>query len=144
MVWGKTLNLLTVAIMALVITLINAVRLSAQDGTMPNTRPQLVEALMCEGVKDYACVGPSIVFSVEKREVFCYTRFENVSGALTVYHRWRHRDELSTQIRLRVRKTNPVAYSSIQLREADKGPWQVEVVGEDGFVYEVLRFSITD
>lgn len=115
-----------------------------QNAATAVSRPKLAEALMCEDIKDLACLGPSIVFSVEKMEVFCYTRFENVKGTITVYHKWRHRDELSTQIRLKVREKNPVVFSSIQLREADKGPWQVEIVGEDGFIYKVLRFSITD
>jgi len=35
-------------------------------------------------------------------------------------------------------------YSQIQLRETDKGPWRVEISDQNGKVFDVLRFSITD
>jgi hypothetical protein len=35
-------------------------------------------------------------------------------------------------------------FSSIQLREADKGPWRVEIVDEKDRLHKTLRFSITD
>jgi hypothetical protein len=36
------------------------------------------------------------------------------------------------------------AASSIQLREADKGPWQVEISDNSGKILKVLMFSIVD
>jgi hypothetical protein len=34
--------------------------------------------------------------------------------------------------------------SSIKLREADKGPWRVEIRDAEGRLLATLRFSITD
>ena len=36
------------------------------------------------------------------------------------------------------------SFSSIQLRESDKGPWRVEINNENGDILKVLRFSITE
>lgn len=99
---------------------------------------------MCERVYNNQCVAPSVVFSVAKRQIFCYTKFDGFVKPIAIYHRWYHRGELSTQIRIKLDKPAKPAVSAIQLRETDKGPWQVEVVDITGKVYAVLRFSITD
>lgn len=133
---------LVVACLLLPLTVGN--KATSEDNNNNNKVSLLIEAYMCEEVENMLCKEPAVVFSVEKRQVFCYTRFGNVPETMIVYHRWYYRGDLSTQIRLKVRKSEPVVFSSIQLREADKGPWQVEIVGDDGHVYKVLRFSITD
>lgn len=106
--------------------------------------PRMKIGLICESVKNGNCERPAVVFSVDKKQAFCYTLFENIVSPRIIYHRWYHRGELTTQIRLKLQPPRWATYSSIQLREADKGPWQVEVVDETGRVYGVLRFSITE
>jgi len=106
--------------------------------------PQLKTALVCEMVKNGTCERPTVVLSVEKKQAFCYTLFENVTAPRIIYHRWYHRGELTTQVKLKLQPPRWATYSSIQLREADKGPWQIEIVDESGRIYETLRFSITD
>jgi hypothetical protein len=32
----------------------------------------------------------------------------------------------------------------VELRDADKGPWRVEISDEKGIIFHMLRFSITD
>ncbi|MEJ5301672.1 MAG: DUF2914 domain-containing protein [Thermodesulforhabdaceae bacterium] len=109
-----------------------------------NITPLLKTALVCESVRNGNCERSTVVLSVEKKQVFCYTLFENVYSPRVIYHRWYHRGELTTQIRLKLQPPRWATYSSIQLREADKGPWQVEIVDETGRIYGILRFSITD
>lgn len=106
--------------------------------------PHMKIGLICEAVKNGNCERPTVVFSVDKKQAFCYTLFENIDSPRIIYHRWYHRGELTTQVRLKLQPPRWATYSSIQLREADKGPWQVEVVDETGRVYGVLRFSITE
>ncbi len=116
----------------------------AEEAPLDETIPKLKEAFMCEEVKNGGCERPTIVFSVEKKQVFCYSLFEEVTSPRIIVHRWYYRGNLTTQIRLRLQPPRWASYSSIQLREADKGPWQVEIADEMGHVYEVLRFSVTD
>ncbi|MCX7822146.1 MAG: DUF2914 domain-containing protein [Syntrophobacterales bacterium] len=115
-----------------------------QETTSEDNLPFMKTGLICESVRNGHCERPTVVLSVERKQAFCYTLFENITAPRIIYHRWYHRGELTTQIRLRLQPPRWATYSSIQLREADKGPWQVEVVDETGRVYGVLRFSITE
>jgi hypothetical protein len=110
----------------------------------PSQRPKLNTATMCERVDNLMPTRPGIVFSVANGQVCCFTSFDPVPQPAMIYHRWYHRDELSTQTRLRLYPPKWATYSVIQLRETDKGPWRVEVTDQNGRVFNVLRFSITD
>jgi hypothetical protein len=112
-----------------------------------NSQPKqltLSFAAMCESVENLTPVNPAVVFSVSAGRVNCFTAFNPVPEATEIYHRWYHRDELSTQIRLRLNPPHWATYSLIQLRETDKGPWRVEITDMNDRILGVLRFSITD
>lgn len=127
---------------------------SAQKGEPVATQPAPVEqppqklglrqGAMCEKVENLTPVRQAEVFSVSIGQVYCYTSFDPVPQPTMVYHRWYHRDELSTQTRLRLYPPKWATYSVIQLRETDKGPWRVEISDQNGHVFSVLRFSISD
>ena len=104
----------------------------------------LVQSMMCEKVENLTPIRPAVTFSVAAGQVCCFTSFDPVLQPILVYHRWYHRDELSTQTRLRLYPPKWSTYSVIQLRETDKGPWRVEITDQNGHVFEVLRFSIVD
>jgi hypothetical protein len=114
------------------------------EPTEPAQRPKLTTSTMCERVDNLTPTRPGIVFSVSNGQVCCFTSFDPVPQPALIYHRWYHRDELSTQTRLRVYPPKWATYSVIQLRETDKGPWRVEITDQNGRVFTVLRFSITD
>jgi hypothetical protein len=117
-----------------------------QASPSPEQAPKLTlkEAVMAERVENLTPVNPGLVFSVSSGQVCCYTSFDPVPQHTIVYHRWFRRDELSTQTRLRLYPAKWATYSVIQLRETDKGPWRVEIIDQNGRVFDVLRFSITD
>ena len=104
----------------------------------------LTTHVMCEGVKDYTPVNPSVVFSIGIGKVSCFTIFDPVPESTYIYHKWFHKDKLSTRKTLFLNPPRWSTYSSIQLRETDKGPWRVEIVDRKGNILGILRFSITD
>lgn len=104
----------------------------------------LEKALMCEGVRDLEPVNHAVVFSISIGRVSCFSSFDRVPRQTFIYHRWYHQDELSTKKKLFLKPPSWSTYSSIQLREADKGPWRVEVTDEKGTLFATLRFSVTD
>ena len=112
----------------------------------PESVPKLglKQAIMCERVENLVPVRSGLAFSVATGQVCCFTSFDPVSQPTVVYHRWFRRDELSTQTRLRLYPPKWSTYSVIQLRETDKGPWRVEIIDQNGRIFDVLRFSITD
>jgi hypothetical protein len=59
-------------------------------------------------------------------------------------HKWYQRDNLVTEKQLTINPPRWSSFTSVQLRDADKGPWRVEISDEDGNLMQTLRFSITD
>ena len=107
-------------------------------------RPKLVEAVLCEGIRNFAPVNRAVVFSVGIGGASCFTAFEEIPDTMFIYHSWFRRDKLITTKRLMLKAPKWATFSSIQLREADIGPWHVEIHDDAGRVLETLRFSITE
>ena len=104
----------------------------------------LNRAVMCEEVKDLAPINKSVVFSIKIGKVSCFSVFDPVPEKTFIYHKWFHKDAPSTNKRLTLQPPRWATYSSIQLRETDKGPWRVEIFDQKGNLLKILRFSITD
>ena len=104
----------------------------------------LTEAVMCESIESYAPKTPAVVFSINIGKVSCFSNFDPVPEKTYIYHRWYFKDRLTTRKRLYLKPPRWATYTSIQLREADRGPWRVEIADKDGNILKVLRFSITD
>ena len=123
-------------------------RVNAQEPAAGNPDAQqklgLKQAVMSVRVENLTPIHSGLVFSVSSGQVCCYTSFDPVPQHTVIYHRWFRRDELSTQTRLRLYPPKWSTYSTIQLRETDKGPWRVEIIDQNGHVFDTLRFSITD
>jgi hypothetical protein len=105
---------------------------------------KLSEAVMCEEIFSNAPKNPTVVFSVSKEKAVSFTLFDPVPQKTVIYHNWYHRDVPSAKIRLELKPPRWSTYSSIQLRETDIGPWRVEITDENGHIFGVLRFSVTD
>ncbi len=105
----------------------------------------LAHAVVCEDVKELVPFNPAIVFSIATGKISCFTSFDPVPEKTVVYHNWYTADKLSTKIKLTLNSPRWSTYSSIQLRETDKGPWRVEITDQDGKnIFQIMRFSITD
>ncbi len=104
----------------------------------------LVRAVMCETIKEYAPANPAVVFSIKLGRVSCFTEFDPVPAKTHIHHRWFQNDRLITEKRLTINPPRWASFTSVQLRDADKGPWRVEVTDEDDHLMHTLRFSITD
>lgn len=108
------------------------------------TKSTLLRAAICEKVKDFAPENQAVVFSVTIGQIFCFTHFDPVPEKSDIYHSWYYKDELITRQKLSLRPPRWSTYSSIQLREYDKGPWRVTITDQSNKTLGVLRFSITN
>lgn len=120
---------------------------NAPASTVIEKRPpqlKMIRATMCERIKDYSPVNFAVVFSVTVGKISCFTSFDPVPEKTQIQHKWYFKDTLSTQKRLFLKTPRWSTYSSIQLREADKGPWRVEIVDKNNRILGILRFSVTD
>ncbi len=104
----------------------------------------LADAAMCEGIREYSPENISVVFSASLKKISCFTSFDPVTQKSAVYHRWFHKDSLTTTKKLYLSPPRWATFSSIQPRNSDKGPWRVEITDKSGKIYRTLRFSITD
>jgi hypothetical protein len=112
--------------------------------TSATARPTLVKAVMCETIEGYAPVNTAVVFSIERGRISCYTEFDPVPEKTHIHHKWYRRGTLVTVKRLTINPPRWSSFTSVQLRDADKGPWRVEVTDSDDTLMRTLRFSITD
>jgi len=104
----------------------------------------LAHAVVCEDVKDMEPFNSAIVFSIAIGKISCFTTFVQIPEKTVIYHNWYRADKLGTKIKLNLNSPSWSTYSSIQLRETDKGPWRVEITDKDGNIFQILRFSITE
>jgi hypothetical protein len=107
-------------------------------------RLTLVLGTMCEQIKENAPQNQAAVFPIGIGKVLCFSSFDPVPQETLIYHYWYHRDRYSTRMKLSLKPPRWSTFSSVHLREADKGPWHVEIRDEEGRVLRTLRFSITD
>jgi Protein of unknown function (DUF2914) len=107
-------------------------------------KPTLVQASMCASLKEGSPCNSGAVFPVSQGKVLCFSSFDPVPRKTFILHSWFHRDVLITRQKLTLSPPRWSTYSTIELRESDKGPWRVEIIDEDARLLRVLRFSITD
>ena len=104
----------------------------------------LDQVVMCEGIKDYEPVNKAVVFSLEIGKIYCFTSFDHVPKKTVIYHNWYRSDRLVTTKRLSLQPPQWSTFSSIQLREADKGPWRLEIKDQAKKLMRIVKFSVTD
>jgi hypothetical protein len=104
----------------------------------------LVRAVMCETIEALEPHNTAVAFSIAAGKISCFTSFEGIKAETHALHKWFRRDSLVTAKRLSLKPPSWSTYSSIQLREADKGPWRVEIRNADNQLLQTLRFSVID
>ena len=118
----------------------------AADAPLEPVNPtvRLVRAVMCESIDGYEPKYIAVAFSINAGRISCYTLFDDVADTTVVDHKWYRQDELVTSKRLTIKPPKWATYSSIQLREEDKGPWRVEIWNAQSQLIKTLRFSVID
>ena len=132
---------------AFLVGVLAAMGVFSVDGLAQDPQAQriiLMEAVVCEDVRELRPVNPAIVFPIGTGSIACFTRFDVLSGETFIRHRWYRRDELVTEQQLVLKSPQWSTFSRIQLREFDKGPWRIEIVDSDNRVLTILRFSVTE
>ncbi|RZB36347.1 MAG: hypothetical protein SRB2_02172 [Desulfobacteraceae bacterium Eth-SRB2] len=112
--------------------------------TRDSKEPALDDAVICEEIEDLTPKNRAVIFSIKIGKVSCFTSFDPVPKETFVYHKWFHKDKPSTKKKLTLQPPRWATYSSIQLRETDKGPWRVEITDQKEKILHTLRFTITD
>ena len=104
----------------------------------------LGEATVSEIVKNGIPFNSAAAFSIKLGRIYCFTDFVAVDAKTVIYHNWFHRDAKRASVKLALRPPRWATFSSVTLRDSDKGPGQVEIATENGNVLQILRFSVID
>lgn len=120
--------------------------ISAEQNALPDEShsPTLKRAVMCESVQSGLPVDQTIVFDVAKGAAYCWSNFDPVQADGIVFHEWYRNGKLMSRFKLAVHPPSWANYSSLRLRNADIGPWQLTIKDENGRTLTTLRFSITE
>ena len=125
-----------------------SVALAAYGAEGPNKQEDggihLTRAVMCESIEAYEPQHAAVTFSIDAGRISSFTSFDGIDQPTHAYHKWYRRDVLVTTKRLTLKPPSWSTYSSIQLRESDKGPWRVEIYDARNQQLEILRFSVTE
>ena len=133
---------LTCSVVSFVYAAEQAGELSAQSSD--DVSLILGKATVSELVKKGIPYQSAIAFSISLGRIYCFTDFLSVDEKTVIYHTWYQQDRKRATVKLALRPPRWATFSSVELRDTDKGPWQVEVTTEKGEVLRVLRFSIID
>ena len=117
---------------------------AADEADATDIRLKLARSVMCESIEGLEPLNTAVVFSIDVGKISCFTVFDDIGATTYTNHRWYRRDDLVTTKRLKLKPPRWSTYSSILLREADKGPWRVEIRDDNDRLMETLRFSVTD
>jgi hypothetical protein len=104
----------------------------------------LVQAVMCESIENFHPANPAVAFSISQGEVFCFSNFDPVFEKTYILHKWYKKDKLIFTMRLVLSPPKWSCFSRIQIRDADKGPWRVEIWDADDTRLKTVRFSMVD
>ncbi len=104
----------------------------------------MVEAVMCEAIENFKAAQPAAAFSIALGEVFCFSNFDPVFEKTYIFHKWYKKDKLIFTMRLTLSPPKWSSFSRIQIRDADKGPWRVEIRSLNNTLLKTLRFSMVD
>lgn len=113
-------------------------------GLADQPRVVLADAVVCERISNFRPVNPAVIFSVSQGEVFCFSSFDPVYEKTAIFHNWYKKDKLIFSMRLILSVPKWSSFSRVQMRDADKGPWRVEIRDEDNNILKTLRFSMSD
>jgi hypothetical protein len=107
-------------------------------------RLSLIQAVMCEDVKEKSPQNQAIVFPLSVGKVICFTAFDPVTETTIIFHNWFFKDKADSNRKFTLKSPRWATYSSMPLRESDRGPWRVEISDQQGNILRILRFSIVD
>lgn len=108
------------------------------------TAPKLTQAVICEQIDNQRPINSGWVFSVMAHKIHCLTSFDKIVDTQFIIHRWYFRDNPVATFRLALQPPKWSTFSSLQIRDMDKGPWRVDITDTQGQLIKALRFSVSD
>tara|TARA_B100000519_G_scaffold152062_1_gene133063 strand:- start:217 stop:936 length:720 start_codon:yes stop_codon:yes gene_type:complete len=98
---------------------------------------------ICKKIYKRTPVGSDIVFTNSVDSLYCYTRIQNTGSKKEVKHVWYFENEIMTQVRYNVRKSNIYrSWTKKTILPHQIGKWRVDVHDNHGTIIGSKEFKI--
>ena len=88
--------------------------------------------------------GTDVFFNNDVDSLYCYTRIQNQSKKQEVKHVWYYEDQLMTQIRYNIKKSNIYrSWTRKTILPHQVGHWRVDIQDSAGKIIGSKEFQIT-
>ena len=103
----------------------------------------LKEIKICRNIKSRNPVGIGEVFPSSVDSLYCFTKIENLGKKMEVRHVWYYENQIMTQVRYNVKKSNVYrSWTKKTISSFQIGNWRVEVQDRNGTIIGTKRFKI--
>jgi hypothetical protein len=104
----------------------------------------IADAFVCTDLKNSTPQGKAVIFSLRMGKVYCFSDFNHVPEETVIFHTWFLKENMVSQVKLLLKPPRWSTYSSITLRETDRGSWRVEITDKYNHLITTVRFSVID
>ena len=103
----------------------------------------LKDIKICKNIKNRNPVGIGEIFSNSVDSLYCFTKIENLGKKVEVRHVWYYENQIVTQVRYNVKKSNIYrSWTKKTISSYQIGNWRVEVQDRNGTIIGSKRFTI--
>ena len=108
-----------------------------------NNLVKLKEIKICKNIKNRSPVGVGEIFPSSVDSLYCYTKIENLGKKMEVRHVWYYENQIMTQVRYNVKKSNVYrSWTKKTISSFQIGNWRVEVQDRNGTIIGTKKFKI--
>ena len=98
---------------------------------------------ICKSIYKRTPVGADVVFTNNVDSLYCYTRIQNTGAKKEVKHVWYFEDQIMTQVRYNVKKSNIYrSWTKKTILSHQVGRWRVDVQDPNGTIIGSKKFKI--
>ena len=111
----------------------------------PNENIALVvkDIKICKSIYKRTPVGSDIIFTNNVDSLYCYTRIQNLGPKREVKHIWYYNNQMMTQVRYNVRKSNIYrSWTKKTILANQVGNWRVDIQDSKGTIIGSKDFKI--
>ena len=109
----------------------------------PNNLLSLKEINICKNIKNRNPIDIGEVFPNSVDSLYCFTKIENLGKKMEVRHVWYYENQIMTQVRYNVKKSNVYrSWTKKTISSFQIGNWRVEVQDRNGTIIGSKRFKI--
>ena len=114
-----------------------------QPNLEKNTPLTVKDIKICKSINNRTPIGSDVVFSNNIDSLYCFTRIQNPGRKREVKHIWYYDNQMMTQIRYNVKKSNIYrSWTKKTILSNQIGRWRVDIQDNNGTVIGSKEFEI--